>query len=391
MHDLASEMRSFDEKGFLGPVRLYAPEDAREMLKEIRARNSDRSRALYPDSNVNYDRHFDMPELSQLIGHPEVVKRLQGILGESVLCWRTEWFPKFPGTSGTEWHAVRDYSYASGIPQLAPVEDAEDAFFDLTVWTAFTEAHTETGCLRFIPGSHKRALFDEHKPAATGRTMGYSPLDAGTAFFGYRFAEFKIDPNWNPDDEETVAMEMEPGECVFFTARCVHGSFPNTTQRRTRFAIAARYVPTHVRVYPDQASFMAHGAVHALDDYGVVLVSGRDDYGHNRIRRLNNLGQPFPNLEGPPSAADFQTTDIQQQVTRVWTALLDLPSLRRDEDFFDLGAHSMLVAKAKGQLEAIFGREIPEAGFFRHTTCRSLAEFLQRSFAAEAVEAPVPA
>jgi non-heme Fe2+,alpha-ketoglutarate-dependent halogenase len=385
MQPLASEIQSFDQNGFLGPIRLYGPEEARGMLKEIRARNSDRTRALYPNSNVNYDRHFDMPELSRLIAHPEVITRLRMILGDDVLCWRTEWFPKFPGSEGTEWHAVRDYSYASGLPQITPTEEAGDSFYDLTVWTTFTEASKETGCLKFIPGSHRRNLFDEHKEVKTGRTVGYNALDAGTAFFGYRFAEFKIDPDWNPDAEETAAMEMQAGECVIFTARCVHGSFPNTTERRTRFAIAARYVPTHVRVYPDQTSFMAHGAQHDLTDYGAVLVAGHDAYDQSRIRRMNNLGEWFDHADRPPDASELTLADIRWQLARIWRAILHLPSLAYDDDLFDLGAHSLLVAKAKAELEALFGRPIPEEGFFRHSTIGALAAFLHETFASAPV------
>jgi non-heme Fe2+,alpha-ketoglutarate-dependent halogenase len=89
-------------------------------------------------------------------------------------------------------------------------------------------------------------------------------------------------------------MEMRAGECVIFTARCVHASHPNVTARSTRLAITCRYVPTHVRVYPDWNSFRAHGGDFDLGDYGCVLVSGEDRFKHNRIRSESNHGEPFP-------------------------------------------------------------------------------------------------
>lgn len=381
MAEQRNDKEVFEKQGFLGPFRLYQPAEAKAILKEIRAKNSDVSNTLYGRNPVNYDRHFDISELTRHIMHPEIVKRLRLILGDDVLCWRTEWFPKFPGTPGTEWHAVRDYSYASGVAQIEPTEESQDSFFDLTAWCTFTEATKENGCMKFIPGSHNRALFDEHKDVKTGRSLGYNAMAGETEFFGYKFAEFKIDPSWDPDAEEAVALEMEPGECVIFTARCVHGSYPNTTERKTRFAFATRYVPTHVRVYAEQESFMAHGTKHDLTDYGAVLVSGQDTFGHNRIRRMNNRGEWFPRADGQANIADLSELDIRKQIDRVWREVLKLETIDPKEDFFDeLGGHSLLVHDVKARLEQMFQQEIPTPALFRQSTLESLSKYLHGSF-----------
>ncbi|HEX9991840.1 MAG TPA: chlorinating enzyme [Acidimicrobiales bacterium] len=290
--DIRDDIARFEADGFLGPIKLYEPDEATEMIREIRVQNQRRENALYHNS-VNYDRHFDISLLSRHVCHPTIARYLQGILGPDVLLWRTEFFPKFPGSEGTEWHQVRDYSYANGNPQLLPTETEWNAFIDITVWTTFTPATLETGCMRFMRGSHKHWYFDERKATARGRTGEYDVNEVDTQFFGYEFSDFKIDPSWVPPDEDVVNLVMEPGEAVIFTANCVHGSLPNRTERQTRFAIAGRYVPTHVRVYPEQDWFTAHGARFDLSNYGSVLVAGRNDYDHNRIRTHNNLGEPF--------------------------------------------------------------------------------------------------
>jgi non-heme Fe2+,alpha-ketoglutarate-dependent halogenase len=290
--DIRGDIEAFERDGFVGPVKLYEPDEAAAMIREVRIKNQDRSRALYQNS-VNYDRHFDIPELTSHVSHPVIVKYLQAILGPDVLCWRTEFFPKFPGTAGTEWHQVRDYSYANGRPQLLPTRPDWGAFIDITVWTTFTPATLETGCLRFVRGSHRKWFFDERKSTGFGREGAYDVNRPKTAFFGYQFSDFKIDPSWEVPQEDVVPVEMAPGEAVIFTATCVHGSEPNTTERETRFAIAGRYVPTHVRVYPDQAGFTAHGAEFDLGNYGSVLVSGSEGYGHNRMRSHSVLGDGF--------------------------------------------------------------------------------------------------
>jgi non-heme Fe2+,alpha-ketoglutarate-dependent halogenase len=285
--------KDFDENGFIGPFKVYEPEEAKEIIASIRKQNFNREKILF-DNDLNYDRHYDIPELTKHISHPRIVEKLRAIMGPDILCWRSEFFPKFPGTAGTEWHQVGDYSYASGTPQISPIDHNHPGFpTDITVWTAFTEATVENGCLRFMPGSHKRKLYDESKSTQQGRDKSYVAVEADTQFYGYNFQDFRVDEKWNPEQEKTVSMVMQPGECVIFTAKCCHASHPNITKRNTRMAITARFVPTFMRVYPDQKSFYSHGATMDLENYGAVLVSGNDSYNHNKLRTHNNRGEKF--------------------------------------------------------------------------------------------------
>ncbi|MFF4737779.1 chlorinating enzyme [Streptomyces sp. NPDC001262] len=290
--DIKADIEQFGRDGFIGPIKLYEPEEAAELIREIRINNHVTDRALYKNS-VNYDRHYDIPQLTRHVTHPTIVKYLNAILGPDVLLWRTEWFPKFPGAKATEWHQVRDYSYANGKPQLLPTESDWNAYIDITVWTTFTPATRDRACMKFVRGSQREWIFDEHKATQSGRSDDYDVAHADTGFFGYNFSDFAVDPDWEPRPEDVVELEMKPGEAVIFTASCVHGSTPNLTERETRFAIAGRYVPTHVRVYPGQDSFTAHGATFDLSEYGSVLVSGENTFDHNRIRTENNHGEKF--------------------------------------------------------------------------------------------------
>ena len=290
-----TELQFFRDDGFWGPFKVYEPEDARKLLRVIRKKNADRSNALF-DNDVNYDRHFDVPELSWHICHAEIVSRIQSIIGLDVLCWRTEFFPKFPGSKGTEWHQVETYQYTTGTPQLVATKRNEDFPMELTAWTAFTESTKQNGCLKFMPGSHRKQYFDESKVPEFGRDKVYDPVKSTASFYGYNFSDFKVDSCWVPDESKCIPLEMNAGECVIFTAKCMHGSFSNTTKRSTRFAITSRYVPTSVKVYPGWTTFNEHGGHFDLEKYGCVLVSGVDQYGHNKIRSINNLGEPFQRI-----------------------------------------------------------------------------------------------
>ena len=118
-------------------------------------------------------------------------------------------------------------------------------------------------------------------------------------FYGYDYEEFKVNPSWSPEDMEHLSMEMKAGEFVLFVSKCIHGSHPNTTTDSTRFAFSSRFVPPHVKVYPDHDEFYGHGGLFQLKkgNYGPVLVGGEDKYGFNNIRTENNLGVPFSSAQ----------------------------------------------------------------------------------------------
>ncbi len=292
------EVKQFDRDGVIGPFKLYEPEEAKAILHNIRMKNIDSTKSIH-QNEVNYDRHFDIPELREHISHPGIVKRVRALLGHNLLCWRTEFFPKFPGDAATEWHQVANYQYATGEPMLETAMPELEMPLDITVWTAFTHATVENGCMRFIPGSHEKVYYDESKSVEVGRESKYRSVEADTQFYGYDFQEFKVDPKWNPEQERTLDMVMKPGECVIFSAKCVHASYKNSTKRDTRFAITSRYTPAHVQVYPNQEKFTAHGGFFDLSEsnYGPVLVSGDDSWKHNNVRTHDNLEKPFVHVK----------------------------------------------------------------------------------------------
>jgi non-heme Fe2+,alpha-ketoglutarate-dependent halogenase len=281
-----SEVESFHRDGFFGPFRVYEGDEASTVRKKLRAAVQDRKHAPYPESDINYDRHLDVSVLSKHILRPQIVHRIQSLIGPDTLCWRTEFFPKYPGQGGTQWHQVETFAYGSGTPCLVPTTK-DPGLMEITVWTALTDASKENGCLRFIPGSHKDMRFHERK------LERFDQLSTDGGFFGYDFNELKKDPTWEIDESRAVEMVMSEGEAVIFTERVLHGSLPNTTSRETRLGMSARYVPTHVQVYPGQSVLVEHGQSLNLARWGAVLASGTDRHGLNRVVSTNARGEPF--------------------------------------------------------------------------------------------------
>lgn len=278
------EAAQFDRQGFLGPFKLWERDEALEIWKKkVRPKLMRRDTSVFPNSVLNYDRHLDIPELQEVVTSPRIVDRLRSILGEEILCWRTEWFAKYPGEPGTEWHQAKKFFEFEGQPKLQPERktEEENEYWVLTVWVAFTDVKKETSCMRFMPGSHKDDWYFDESKESSHDADGAS--DSG--FFGYSWEGLKVDKDWSPDESRAVDMEVAAGEFFIFTSKCLHGSFPNTSPDESRFAMAARYVLPEVHVYKDMERFNALSEVLELDKYAPLLVSGAGKTSVNRHKQ----------------------------------------------------------------------------------------------------------
>src|SRR5262245_58846475 len=129
-----AQLALFHERGYAGPFQVYEVDELKAAWKRERARLLDRSRAVYQDeaahsgnTNIsNYDRHLDSAFLAEHICKGEIVDRVSSVLGPNVACWRTEFFPKYPGDEGTDWHQADTFANASGTPQILWPGDAKD-------------------------------------------------------------------------------------------------------------------------------------------------------------------------------------------------------------------------------------------------------------------------
>lgn len=273
----------FNENGYLGPFNVYPPELVTSMWKKVRGQLLDKKKAIYRNNKMNYDRHLDLKILSDIVSHPAILEKVKTILGPNVLCWRTEWFPKYPGDEGTTWHQAESFVAFEGESKLVPTQ-VHQGSWEVTVWFAFTEATKETACLKVVPRTHRTWFFDER------RNVAYDPnttmKGTGSGFYGYDFEKLKIDPDWKPDESQAILFEMQAGQSFMFTSRVLHGSEPNITKDRTRMGFAIRYVPTDVKIYSKHDGQYTHfGEVFSLEHYAAMLVAGEDTFRHNKVIR----------------------------------------------------------------------------------------------------------
>lgn len=114
---------------------------------------------------------------------------------------------------------------------------------ELTAWVALSDVNEESGCMRFVPGSHTQAIvphrdtFDEHNLLSCGQEIAVEV-----------------------DEKDCVNVELKPGQVSFHHGRMFHASGPNHSDNR-RIGLAIRYVTPEVKQQfgPRDYAMMARG------------------------------------------------------------------------------------------------------------------------------------
>jgi len=88
----------------------------------------------------------------------------------------------------------------------------------------------------------------------------------------------------------------------------------------------------------------------------------------------------LPPPESAPAPADraysVPESELEQTLAKIWQESLNVPRVGLEDNFFDLGGHSLLVVQVLSKLREATGRQIPITDVFRYPTVRSLARAL---------------
>ncbi|MGW7056256.1 amino acid adenylation domain-containing protein [Streptomyces sp. NPDC054887] len=102
--------------------------------------------------------------------------------------------------------------------------------------------------------------------------------------------------------------------------------------------------------------------------------------------KLDRRALPAP--QAVESRAGRGPRDLTEAlVCEIFAEVLDLPEVGIDDDFFDLGGHSMLLVRLRDRLQNATGRQLAVADLFRHPTAAALAGRL-RSTGEERTDGP---
>jgi len=257
---------TYHRDGFVFPVDCVSTSEAQAIradLESAEAELSDDPNRLsllrsYPDRLL--------PSFDTLIRNPKLIAAASAILGPDLMVWSGGLFIKEANSPKiVTWH--QDLTYWG-------LDDAEE----VTCWVALSPANIASGCMKFVPGSHKKQLvphkdtFDENNLLSRGQ-------------------EIAVEVN----EADGVAVELETGQASLHHGHLFHASGPNTTNDR-RIGAAIRYIKPSMKQSTGDRSLVAH-------------VAGEDRFNHFKI-----AGPPNGRLSDEDFELCRQDAEIKRRV-----------------------------------------------------------------------------
>ncbi|WP_170107892.1 non-ribosomal peptide synthetase [Micromonospora echinospora] len=96
---------------------------------------------------------------------------------------------------------------------------------------------------------------------------------------------------------------------------------------------------------------------------------------------------PGPTADATPE--DLPQTPHERALAAIWSEVLDIPEVRRHDDFFALGGHSLLATKVLARVNDTLGRELTLRAVFEAPTLAVLAQRVDEAPASQS--GPIPA
>ncbi|MGL4400838.1 MAG: non-ribosomal peptide synthetase [Luteolibacter sp.] len=75
----------------------------------------------------------------------------------------------------------------------------------------------------------------------------------------------------------------------------------------------------------------------------------------------------------PGGTREAPVGDTETRLARIWSELLEVPEVSRNDDFFSLGGHSLMALRLFSRMNREFGQSLPLAALIHHPTLRELA------------------
>ncbi|MCA9064695.1 MAG: phytanoyl-CoA dioxygenase family protein, partial [Planctomycetaceae bacterium] len=214
-----SQIQSFEQDGFLVVPQLIPPDYVRQMQRITQRDLTSREGDIEYEADLNYPGAPESreseggrtirrlrqavtrdPVFCRLLKEPFVLERIRQLLGPQIVmpmvhhnCIMTK-HPQY--SSDTGWHQDTRY-WSFETPEL------------VNLWIALGEENMNNGCLRVLPGTHREPVRREQ-------------LD------DLLFLRTDLECNL-PLLQTAVSVELQPGDALFFHARCFHAATRNYT------------------------------------------------------------------------------------------------------------------------------------------------------------------
>ena len=205
----------YSRDGYLCPIDVLSTDEAaahRAALESLEISDtSDLPRPLGRYLRMNA--HLTFPMALQTARDPRILDQVERVLGPDLMLWSAEYFIKEANSRQVvSWHQDLTYWGMDGSDH------------EVTAWLALSRATQDSGCMKFVPGSHRENLVPHRDTFAADNLLS-------------RGQEIAVDV----DEEDAVAAELAPGQMSLHHGRMFHASGPNKTDDR-RIGFVMRFI-----------------------------------------------------------------------------------------------------------------------------------------------------
>uniref|UniRef100_UPI003C7C754E phosphopantetheine-binding protein n=1 Tax=Pseudomonas veronii TaxID=76761 RepID=UPI003C7C754E len=90
--------------------------------------------------------------------------------------------------------------------------------------------------------------------------------------------------------------------------------------------------------------------------------------------KLDRKGLPEPDASLMQQAYVAPETELEQQIAAIWAEVLRLPHVGLNDNFFEVGGHSLLAIQITSRVQAELGLEVPLVEVFQTETLRAYVQ-----------------
>jgi acyl carrier protein len=84
------------------------------------------------------------------------------------------------------------------------------------------------------------------------------------------------------------------------------------------------------------------------------------------------------NPDSPPQIAR-PMTESEEKLAKIWQDLLETQALHPEDNWFEIGGHSLLVLKLFSRIHTDFKRSLPISAILEHSTLEALAAVIDQT------------
>ncbi|MEG4490502.1 amino acid adenylation domain-containing protein [Microcoleus sp. D3_18_C4] len=227
--------------------------------------------------------------------------------------------------------------------------------------------------LDFLGNSHQKVLF------TTGDIGCYLP-DGNIEFLGRDDCQVKIRGFRIELGEIEAALSQHSS--VSTAAVLLQEKAPGSQRLVAYLVPNSGLINQHPELISELRSFLKH----KLPDYMVpsafVLLDALPLTPNGKIDRLA-LSQRCDYVSEETAFTEPQTP-TEAEIAEIWTALLGLEKVGTNQNFFDLGGHSLMATQLISRVRSCFGVELALCDFFAAPTIENLAELIEEEILANA-------